>query len=276
MPLITSALTLITSLTTVALAAANFEGSNLSPGTQVGDWKYVGCANEIPGRALTGSSFSDDSMTIERCQDYCKTNTYPLSGVEYGRECYCGKTVADPAKFGQTDCNMNCKGNNNEMCGGNARVSIFNNTNFVGPAPPKTIGSWQYQSCYMEPMNARALDTLIKADDKMTIDMCTQACQGAQYAYAGLEYGRECWCGAAPYPDLEDASDPGCAMQCDMVCGGNGMQICGGRGAITIYKNGATKRSLSEGLDIDTIRARKGRFLKARKIHIGDAARAAH
>ncbi|TGJ79803.1 hypothetical protein E0Z10_g8959 [Xylaria hypoxylon] len=152
------------------------------------------------------------------------------------------------------------------MCGGSSRVSIFSNTNFVGPAPPKTLGTWQYQSCYMEPMSPRALDKLVKADDKMTIETCLEACGNAKYAYAGLEYGRECWCGAELYPDLQDASDPSCAMQCDMTCGGNGMQICGGRGAITIYKNGAKKRHLPERSHIDGLGARKGRVFKIHRI----------
>jgi hypothetical protein len=270
MPSITSSLTLITTFAAVALAAPNFESSNLSPDLQVGDWKYMGCANEIPGRALTGSSFSDDSMTIEKCQDFCKTNNYPLAGVEYGRECYCGKRVMDQAKYGQQDCNMNCKGANEQMCGGNGRISIFSDTKFVGPAPPKTLGSWIYQSCFMEPMGVRALSNLVKADDDMTINMCLAACSDANYAYAGLEYGRECWCGAEPAPNLQDASDPSCAMQCDMVCGGKGSQICGGRGAITIYKNGATKRHLPEGSHvdshIDTFRARRGRFIRVQRL----------
>lgn len=91
----------------------------------------------------------------------------------------------------------------------------------------------------------------MRADDKLTIPACVQACQGAGYAYAGLEYGRECWCGRAPAPNLEDASDPQCAMQCDMPCGGNPSVMCGGRAAIAIYQNTARKRGLDGGNDDD-------------------------
>ncbi|KAK7993333.1 hypothetical protein PG989_006714 [Apiospora arundinis] len=211
-------------------------------GSIVKDWKFLGCSTEIPGRALTGMSYSEDNMTIDSCQEFCTKNNYPLAGVEYGRECYCGRFLQPPAGYiYQKDCNMPCKGNGDQMCGGNSRVSIFNNTNFRGPSAMKAIpdSTWQYVSCFMEPLYGRALTNLVKADDRMTVPMCTQACQGAGFAFAGLEYGRECWCGADKSDDLEDASDPQCAMQCDMPCGGDANAICGGRGAIGIYKDGA-------------------------------------
>lgn len=49
-------------------------------------WKYLGCATEVDWRALPGMSFSDDKMTIEKCQTFCVKNNYILTGVEYGRE----------------------------------------------------------------------------------------------------------------------------------------------------------------------------------------------
>ncbi|KAH9901771.1 WSC-domain-containing protein [Xylariomycetidae sp. FL2044] len=277
---------LLTALAALAHAAANFEGKP-DVGLQVGNYKYLGCAFEIPGRALVGMSYSDDKMTIESCQTYCRQNNFPLVGLEAGRECFCGKRIASPAVVSpDATCDMSCGGNQKQNCGGWGKVSLFQSTDFSGPAPPKSIAGtqWQYQSCYMEPMSPRALQTLIKADDKMTVEMCTKACGDAAYAYAGLEYGRECWCGQQPAPGLEDASDPSCAMQCDMPCGGNAAQICGGRGAITIYRNGggnANSQSNASGgggmgngngnsksmrdLRVDELRARKGRFFRVRK-----------
>ncbi|KAK7959826.1 uncharacterized protein PG986_004680 [Apiospora aurea] len=175
-------------------------------GSVAKDWKYLGCSTEIPGRALTGLSFSNDSMTIEACQAFCTKNNFPLSGVEYGRECYCGRFLAPP-RAGSTTTTATCR----------ARA-----TRSKWPAAAQDGPGRQ-----------------LAADDRMTIPMCTQACQGAGYAFAGLEYGRECWCGATKSGDLEDASDPMCAMQCDMPCGGDANTICGGRGAIGIFKDGS-------------------------------------
>jgi hypothetical protein len=53
----------------------------------IGTWQYLGCANEVPGRALTGDSFSTaTAMTIEACQAYCTDNNYALAGVEYSQQ----------------------------------------------------------------------------------------------------------------------------------------------------------------------------------------------
>ncbi|KAI1814965.1 WSC-domain-containing protein [Poronia punctata] len=253
--------------------AANFEGNNLAPGLQVGGWQYLGCINEVPGRALAGTSWADNDMTIERCQSYCKLNNFPLAGVEYSRECFCGKRLIAGAHLGQPDCNMECRGNNKQICGGSSRVSVFNNTKFISPGAAKTLDSWEYQSCYMEPMGMRALPNLIAGNDRMTVEMCVQACQDNNYNYAGLEYGRECWCGTTVSNDLEDASDPNCSMQCDMMCAGNERQICGGRATISIYrsKNANSKRDLLS--DTHTLHghssmragARKGRYLKVQE-----------
>ncbi len=114
-------------------------------GTLIGGWKYLGCATEIDGRALRGASYSDPSgMTIEACQAFCTSKNFPLAGLEYSQECYCDRSIQAPSALGQKNCNMGCKGNSKEMCGGSARVSIFNNTKFAAPAPPAKVGSWSY------------------------------------------------------------------------------------------------------------------------------------
>ncbi|KAK7934673.1 WSC-domain-containing protein [Apiospora marii] len=230
-----------------AAPPASFTGTP-AVGSVVKDWKYLGCATEVDGRALTGPSSSNDTMTIESCQAFCTANNFAFAGVEYARECYCGRFVAPASRYvdqaqDRQNCSMPCKGNKNQFCGGSSRVSVFQNTNYKGPQPPKTVPgtSWSYVSCFMEPLYGRALTTLVKADDKMTVPMCTSACKGQGFAFAGLEYGRECWCGNTKSDALEDASDPQCAMQCDMPCGGDGNTICGGRAAIGIYKDGSKK-----------------------------------
>ncbi|KAK9780159.1 putative WSC domain-containing protein [Seiridium cardinale] len=252
-------------------------------GKVVNGTQFMGCPVEIPGRVLTGPSYSDDSMTIESCAAYCVKNNLPLFGVEYGRECYCGKYIPPIVVMpgNAADCNMNCKNNKpaatKQMCGGVNRMSVFNVTTFAGPTALKTSTDWTYQSCFMEPQWGRALSNLVKADDAMTINMCLDACKNANYQFAGLEYGRECWCGATRAQNLEDASDPSCAMQCDMPCGGNNAQMCGGRGAISLYTRRTTKRGhVADGNDyhdlghgpgkgdID-VAARKGRFLRVRR-----------
>ena len=62
------------------------------------------------------------------------------------------------------------------------------------------------------------------------------------YAYAGVEYGRECWCGsklniagdagATPAANVTE-STPG--DECDFVCPGNSSEFCGSGGKLSLF-----------------------------------------
>lgn len=248
-------------------ALAAWEGT-LKNNAQTGNLKFLGCANEIDRRALTGLSYSGENMTVESCQGFCQANNYWMSGVEAGRECYCGKFLAKPAAFREpAACDMACTGNAKQKCGGWGRVSIFNNTAYKGPSAPGSAGNYDWKSCYMEPQWDHALTALVLADDKMTVEKCMTACGAAGFKYCGLEYGRECWGGnTLDTKNLQLANDPSCAMQCDMPCGGNPAQMCGGRATVGVYQKKGTKRDVdSSELDIDKVRAMKGRFVRVRR-----------
>ena len=52
----------------------------------VGGYQLVSCWAEGNGaRALSGDSFADDAMTLDKCKDHC--SSYVYWGTEYGREC---------------------------------------------------------------------------------------------------------------------------------------------------------------------------------------------
>lgn len=54
----------------------------------IGGYTMVSCwAEGGSNRALTGPTFANDSMTLEKCEDFCKDYVY--WGTEYGRECKC-------------------------------------------------------------------------------------------------------------------------------------------------------------------------------------------
>ena len=54
------------------------------------------------------------------------------------------------------------------------------------------------------------------------------------YAYAGVQWGRECFCGTAPPPDdaIVDQSE------CDWVCSGDQNLICGALWRMNVYETG--------------------------------------
>ncbi len=61
-----------------------------------------------------------------------------------------------------------------------------------------------------------------KASDGMTVEQCLSFCGTTQYA--GLEYGRECWCA----PQLNTLSQKLPDTSCQLSCAGNQTELCGG------------------------------------------------
>ncbi|KAL8845777.1 MAG: hypothetical protein Q9221_009086 [Calogaya cf. arnoldii] len=88
-------------------------------------YAFDGCFTEATrGRALTGSVYYDNQMTVDKCSTVCKDFT--LFGVEYGRECYCGDSLqAGSEKVEETQCNFPCPGNDAEFCGAGNRLDVY-------------------------------------------------------------------------------------------------------------------------------------------------------
>ncbi len=90
---------------------------------------YLGCYKDsgdplgTEGRDLDAKFVSDASMTIEKCLDICLTVGYPYAGVEYGTQCFCGRSYG---KFGKADnCDMACGGDSSEICGGFWAIGVY-------------------------------------------------------------------------------------------------------------------------------------------------------
>ena len=110
-----------------------------------GSWAASGCAQDGGARALTGYTFSSNSMTPALCQNACASRSFSIAGIEYSSECYCmpfspslvslsdtgsfsggnsfsnnlGATIAD------SSCSMSCSGDASQKCGGSWTLSIF-------------------------------------------------------------------------------------------------------------------------------------------------------
>jgi len=207
----------------------------------VNGWQYLGSASDATNnRALSGSSWADDSMTVEVCQQYCTSKSFPLAGVEYGRECYCD-TVLNPnstlsASFSTIYNSMTCAGNGTEFCGGPSRLLLYKNLQFSPPYPARigdTLGAAKYLGCANDSAQGRALAAKSKTSTNMTIATCSTFCSG--YALFGVEYGSECYCDNK----LAATSTLG-QTGCKMVCGGNSTQICGGASMLGLFNNTGT------------------------------------
>lgn len=92
----------------------------------VGSYGFQGCYTEATSsRALSSSSYADDSMTLESCAAFCDGYTY--FGAEYGRECYCGNVINNGSVLADdtSDCDFLCAGDDSEYCGGSSRLNLY-------------------------------------------------------------------------------------------------------------------------------------------------------
>lgn len=69
----------------------------------------------------------------------------------------------------------------------------------------------------------------------MTIESCIAFCETRGFAYAGVEYSVECFCGS----DLAPAAAQVAATDCSMPCSGDATQPCGGPSRLNLFHNTA-------------------------------------
>ncbi|KAF5588761.1 WSC domain-containing protein [Fusarium pseudocircinatum] len=82
--------------------------------------------------------------------------------------------------------------------------------------------------CFVDSTSARVLPTLISHAGN-TPTKCKAACANGGFAYAGLEFGSQCWCGSAPQQDLVPSQN------CNIACPGDITLTCGGSNAIELF-----------------------------------------
>ncbi|KAK8062396.1 WSC domain-containing protein [Apiospora hydei] len=71
----------------------------------------------------------------------------------------------------------------------------------------------------------------------MTVDKCMKICGEAQggMTYAGVEYKTQCFCGKSLITEGRKPAN-GTIGECNMPCGGDPKQICGGYGQVSVYQ----------------------------------------
>lgn len=188
-------------------------------------WDYKGCYTDNGNsRTLYDMSTANDSMTAESCVQFCSAAGYPFAGVEYGRECYCSRSIAVSASLAdETTCSFACAGNSSEICGGSSRINVLHNTSDIASAQPPSTNAgppgWGFLGCYVDSVQSRTLPygtATIGGATNMTVANCVQACQLQDYQYAGVEYMGECYCGnSLPGSYLAPDGLSGCSMLCN-------------------------------------------------------------
>ncbi|KIW20071.1 hypothetical protein PV08_00646 [Exophiala spinifera] len=135
---------------------------------------------------------------------------------------------------------MPCAGNSSLLCGGPSGLTLYNNTQWAlmtaapsqptGPVTVPSAGRYQYVDCHTEVSNGRALSGSAIVSNDMTVQYCAGNCTG--YAFFGVEYGQECYCGNTLNTGSVTATD----QRCSMTCAGNSSTICGGPNGLSLYK----------------------------------------
>ncbi|XP_038064858.1 uncharacterized protein LOC119735224 [Patiria miniata] len=89
---------------------------------------YLGCFGDAEYRSLSvGPAASEYEQSVEWCFRNCLEPTeYKYAGMEYKYECWCGNDNYDKhGKEPDSDCKYVCPGNNNQICGGSWRISVY-------------------------------------------------------------------------------------------------------------------------------------------------------
>lgn len=219
----------------------------------VGEWTWLGCYTEATNaRALSAKTFADDDMALDSCATFCEGYTY--FGTEYGRECYCGNSFnAGSVEAEASQCNMRCAGSECTLCGAGNRLSVYTKggtgpeTSSTGPGPGSTTTSgtppiptgfpegWDPYGCWVDGANGRILNYQAPDNAQLTLQLCVQLCDARGYIIAGAEYGVQCFCGNSIVNGGERADSD---SECNVACGGNTSQDCGGGSRMNIFARG--------------------------------------
>ncbi|CAJ1068279.1 WSC domain-containing protein 2 [Xyrichtys novacula] len=194
--------------------------------------KYIGCyVDDTQKRALRGVSFFDyKKMTIFRCQDNCAERGYMYAGLEFGAECYCGHKIQAP-NVSESECNMECKGEKSNQCGGANRLSIYRLE--LSQESARRYGSAIFKGCFHRPDNVTLALPLSAVIQNMSVDKCVDMCTEKEKSLAVLA-GDRCLCGfPTPLFSLHEPEDEG---MCLHRCHGEEFESCGNDEYFVVYQ----------------------------------------
>ncbi|KAK7042275.1 putative fungistatic metabolite [Favolaschia claudopus] len=188
------------------------------------------------GRALSGNSWIDGGMTIEKCVNLCDSTGFKYAGLEYANECYCDNTISlangggVPASSAN-ECNMKCAGNSAQICGAGYRITLYTKGDSAATALPS---GWSPSMCAVD-NPSRILTAYKSTETALTPALCINKCAGLGYSLSGVENGNECFCGNVLNNNPVGARD----NQCSTPCSGDASQNCGAGYRMMIYQRDA-------------------------------------
>jgi iron transport multicopper oxidase len=104
----------------------------------------------------------------------------------------------------------------------------------VGPTIVPAYGNFTYIACWAEPATGRALPNRVVSGTNVSVEICLNACK--QYQWAGVEYGRECWCGNVLNSASSQAANQLDCQNPNFLCTGNLSEYCGAGSRLALYE----------------------------------------
>ncbi|KAM9259610.1 sialate:O-sulfotransferase 2 [Cariama cristata] len=194
--------------------------------------RYIGCyVDNTRRRTLRGVSFFDyKKMTVFRCQDNCAERGYLYAGLEFGAECYCGHKI-QASNASESECNMECKGERSNTCGGVNRLSIYRLE--LAQESARRYGSAIFRGCFRRPDNISIALPVSQLMLNMSVDKCVDFCTEKEYPLSALA-GTSCRCG---FPTtlftLHEREDE---QLCAQKCAGEEFESCGTAEYLLVYQ----------------------------------------
>ncbi|NXJ60483.1 WSCD2 protein, partial [Rostratula benghalensis] len=194
--------------------------------------RYIGCyVDNTRRRTLRGVSFFDyKKMTVFRCQDNCAERGYLYAGLEFGAECYCGHKI-QASNASESECNMACKGERSNICGGVNRLSIYRLE--LAQESARRYGSAIFRGCFRRPDNVSIALPISQIMLNMSVDKCVDFCTEKEYPLSALA-GTACRCG---FPTtlftLHEREDE---QLCAQKCAGEEFESCGSAEYLLVYQ----------------------------------------
>ncbi|NXM73614.1 WSCD2 protein, partial [Serilophus lunatus] len=194
--------------------------------------RYIGCyVDNTRHRTLRGMSFFDyKKMTVFRCQDNCAERGYLYAGLEFGAECYCGHKI-QASNASESECNMACKGERSNTCGGINRLSIYRLE--LAQESARRYGSAIFRGCFRRPDNVSIALPASQLMLNMSVDKCVDFCTEKEYPLSALA-GTSCHCGfpTTLFPLHEREDEQLCAQK----CAGEEFESCGTAEYLLVYQ----------------------------------------
>lgn len=113
----------------------------------------------------------------------------------------------------------------------------------------------------------RALTGASFAYDTMTLESCAANCTAAgNFAYFGVEYARECYCGNSLAASSSEAPD----SECNMLCAGDATEYCGAGNRLELYAKPSSGGTGTTTITSTTASAAQPTATLGRKDTVGD------